>query len=132
MMRKLASVALLSLVSGLASAAPCHDVVGTWHFVLACVAHDPPPRFDPRSFDGEITEQEGCVFAGTLPGGPWWIGALAGDGNRTVHSDFGGAKAVGELTARRGGLFTEMTFTYTFSGDEHAPPTACTGTATRL
>jgi len=131
MKRKLASVALLSLVSGVASAAPCPDVVGTWQITLACVAQDPPPRFGTRLSEGVISAQEGCVFAGMI-GDDAWVGALAGDGNRTVHSDFGGAKVVGELSARRGGLFTEMSFTYTFPGDDVAPPTACTGTATRL
>jgi 3-methylfumaryl-CoA hydratase len=96
MKSKLASAALLSLVSGLASAAPCHDVVGTWRITLACVAQDPPPRFGTRESDGVITAQEGCVFAGMI-GDDAWVGALAGDGNRTVHSDFGGAK-VGELS----------------------------------
>ena len=132
MVRKLASVALLSLVSGVASAAPCHDVLGTWNFTLVCGATTTPPHFGPRvPFSGDVTHQEGCVFLGTLLDRAW-VGALTGADNRTVLFDFGGAKAIGELEERRGGLFREMSVVYTYEGTGATdPPTACTGTATR-
>ena len=129
-MKKLAAVAVLSLVPGFASAAPCHNLLGAWTFTLACVGRPSPPHFDTQILEGVVTAQEGCVFLGTLHGFRW-VGALAGDGNRTVHSDFGDAKAVGELSRRRDGLFTEMSFTYTFPGDATTASNACTGTATR-
>jgi len=133
MVRKLASVALVSLVSGVATAAPCHDVVGTWNFTLACGATTTPPHFAPRIITGEVTQQNGCVFLGTLNGYDW-VGVLSGTGNRTVTFDFGGAKASGELTHRSGGTYDEMSVIYTYEGGGVAtdPPTACTGTATRL
>jgi hypothetical protein len=117
-------------VPGLALAAPCHDVVGTWQFELACIAATSPPHVDTISITGIVTQQEGCVFVGTLNGFPW-VGALSGDGNRTVLTDHAGAKGTGELSARRGGLFREMSFAYTFGGFTAGPPTACTGVATR-
>ena len=132
MMSKLASVALLSLVSGVASAAACPDVVGTWNFTLACGAATTPPLFGPRSISGEVTQQDGCVFVGTLNGYAW-VGVLSGAGNRTVTFDFGGAKASGELIHRSGGIYDAMSVIYTYDGTVATdPPTACTGTASRL
>ena len=133
MVRKLASVALLSLVSGVATAAPCHDVVGTWTFTLTCGAATTPPHFGPTTpFSGNVTHQEGCVFVGAI-GEYAWVGVLTGAGNRTVLFDFGGAKAQGELDDRRDGLYREMSITYTYDGTVATdPPTACIGTATRL
>ena len=132
MVRRLASVAVLSLVAGLASAAPCPDVVGTWNFTLACGAATAPPHFGPRLITGEVTHQDGCVFLGTLSGYAW-VGVLSGSGNRSVTFDFGGAKANGELTHRTGALYDEMSIAYTYEGSGIAtdPPTACIGTATR-
>lgn len=118
-----------------AQAAPCHDVRGTWTFALQCGAIEAAgPFFGARTLYGTISAQEGCVFAGTLSpasgaGGAAWIGALHGDQNRTVSSDYVGAKATGELGDRRRGLFREMTLTYTFS--EGPNTTACTGVGTR-
>ena len=130
-MSKLAVVALLSLTAGVASAAPCPDVVGPWRFTLACGSATTPPHFGARLMDGEVTHQEGCVFVGTLLGRAW-VGVLSGAGNRTVSFDFAGAKAQGELGDRIGGLFRAMSITYTYDGTgETDPPTACTGTATR-
>ncbi|MEO8485891.1 MAG: hypothetical protein ABI585_06070 [Betaproteobacteria bacterium] len=132
-MRTLATVALLSLVSGVASAAPCHHVVGTWQFQLACVsAYDSPPLFGTSTPTGTITHQDGCAFAGTV--GPYkWVGVLHGDNNRLFDSDYGGAKLAGELTTRRAGEFTRMDVRYTYSTTPAIPgsPTACVGTATR-
>jgi len=132
LMRKVVLGAVLAVPTA-ALAAPCHNVLGAWTFTLACVGRPSPPHFDAQTLHGVVTDQEGCVFLGTLNGFRW-VGALAGDGNRTVHSDFGNAKAVGELSRRRDGLFTEMTFTYTYS-EFGSPPvtysTACTGTVTR-
>ena len=135
-MRFARHLALLStlIVSGGAAAGPaCPDIVGTWQFALTCgVATTPDPHFGPRSFVGTVSTQDGCVFVGTTSDGFTWVGALAGDGNRAVSSDYGGAKATGELSARRGSLYTRMTFTYTFSGPTPgAASTACTGIATR-
>lgn len=123
------------MVAGLASAADCHDVTGTWDFDLRCVAIDPStgPFSGPRSWTGEITYQDGCVFSGTISGFDW-VGALHGDLNRKVSSDFATSKATGELSTKRGGLFREMSLTYTFAGDSGGPggpQTACTGTGTR-
>ena len=55
-------------------------------------------------------------------------------GNRTVTFDFGGAKASGELTHRSGGIYDEMSVIYTYEGSGVVtdPPTACSGTASRL
>jgi hypothetical protein len=131
MVSKLAAVAVLSLAAGVASAAPCPDVLGPWSFTLSCGAATAPPHFGARTMDGEVTHQEGCVFVGTLLGRAW-VGVLSGAGNRTVTFDFAGAKAQGELGDRRGGLYREMSVSYTYEGTGGAdPPTACAGTATR-
>ena len=114
-----------------AQAAPCHDVRGDWTFTLQCVTVGATTRFETREIEGTISEQSGCVFAGELHGYDW-VGALHGDANRRVTSDYGGAKATGQLMDRRKGLFREMTFTYTFSVDgEPGAPTACTGVGVR-
>jgi hypothetical protein len=128
------------LCAGAVAAAECHDVTGTWDFALHCVAVNADtgaPFSGPRSWTGEITYQDGCVFHGVISGFDW-VGALHGGDNRSVSSDFASAKATGELGrrggAKRHGQFQEMTLTYTFSGDTGVaggPQTACTGVGTR-
>ncbi|MBN8478614.1 MAG: hypothetical protein J0L91_06580 [Burkholderiales bacterium] len=117
-----------------AQAAPCHDVRGDWTFTLQCAALGPAPIFGARTLYATIGAQEGCTFTGTLSpvatgGGEPWVGALHGDQNRQVASDYAGAKATGELAERRRGLYREMTMTYTYSGGPN--PTACTGVGVR-
>lgn len=138
MKRRILAVLTLAAASSVAvpvRAAPCHDVRGSWTFSLQCGAIEAAgPFFGMRTLYATITAQEGCVFAGTLspaagPGGAAWIGALHGDQNRAVASDYAGAKATGELGDRRRGLFREMTMTYTFS--EGPNTTACTGVGVR-
>ena len=124
------AVLSMLLLSPVASAGPtCPDIVGNWRFSLACVGDTRVPPFDSITIFGEVVEQEGCVFYGTL-NFQRWVGAMAPDG--VIHSDYAGAKGVGELTTRRAGVYTEMTFTYTIPAVGTAPATACTGTATRL
>ena len=130
MLKRLAVVAFASLMPAVAVAAPCHNVLGTWDFTLSC-GQSTTPHFGTRTMEGEITLQEGCVFVGTLLGYPW-VGVLSGTTNRTVTSDFNGAKTHGQLADRRAGLFQQMTMIYTYDGSgESDPPTACTGTGTR-
>lgn len=132
------AVILLSTLGAMstAQAAPCPDVRGEWNFTLQCAAipSEGGPIFGTRLLYGTISAQTGCVFTGTLsvadgPGGEPWVGALHDDQNRRVASDYGGAKATGELSDRRKGLYREMTFTYTYSGGPN--PTACTGIGVR-
>ena len=131
----LSSAAFAILVSaGSAQAAPCHDLRGDWTFTLQCAALGPAPIFGTRTLYGTISAQEGCTFTGALSpvaggGGDPWVGALHGEQNRQVSSDYVGAKAIGALSDRRGGLFREMTLTYTYSGGPN--PTACTGVGLR-
>jgi hypothetical protein len=106
----------------------CPDLVGSWTFSLSCVAVPRVPAFDVRVIAGEVEEQQGCLFRGTLDF-QTWVGAIAPD--HTVYSDYAGAKGVGELGARRGGVYTEMSFTYTIPAVGGGPATACTGIATR-
>ena len=126
----------LILASGPSYAADCHDVSGTWDFALKCIAYDTgtgAPFTGDRNITGEITKQEGCVFYGEL-GGLHWAGALHGDQNKLVSSDYGAAKATGELSRKRAGLFQDMSLTYTFSNPSipsGGPLTACTGSGTR-
>lgn len=135
--RRLAAILLTTIgAAATAQAAPCPDVRGEWNFTLQCAAIAPggAPIFGTRLLYGTISAQTGCVFTGTLsvadgPGGEPWVGALHDDQNRGVASDYGGAKAVGELSDRRKGVYREMTMTYTFSGGPN--PTACTGTGVR-
>jgi hypothetical protein len=138
MVRKLGILALLlsPLATGLASAAPCPDVTGTWNFTLQCVRVNPntsPPPATVATFgilplQGFITKQQACAFTGELgpPGGSFgpnsWIGVLSGTGGRTVNFNWFGANGSGELSANH----QAMTFTYTFS-ESGEPPTACTG-----
>jgi hypothetical protein len=132
MKRTIVRGALLSvlMLPSLASAGPaCPDIVGHWRFELACVGDTRVPPFDGITIFGEVIDQQGCVFYGTL-NGQRWVGAIDADG--VVHSDYAGAKGVGELGARRAGVYTEMTLTYTIQALGPAPATACTGTATRL
>lgn len=133
-----------SMAIGVASAAPCPDLVGTtWNFSLQCVRVDttqspPPAVFGSLSITGVIDQQQGCAFAGDLGGfGPSsWVGVLSGTGGRTVNFNFENpngeplppppnasnpsAVGTGEIAANE----KTMTLTYT-SGD--LPPTACTG-----
>ena len=80
LMRKVVLGAVLAVPTA-ALAAPCHNVLGAWTFTLACVGRPSPPHFDAQTLHGVVTDQEGCVFLGTLNGFRW-VGALAGDGNR--------------------------------------------------
>ena len=123
--------ALLSslLVPQAAVAGPgCPDLVGSWTFALSCVAVPRTPAFEDRVLSATVDEQQGCVFRGEL-GMQTWVGAISPEG--TVYSDYAGAKGVGELGARRAGVYTEMTFTYTIPAIGAGPATACTGVATR-
>ena len=132
MKRTIARGALLSalVLPSLATAGPsCPDLVGNWRFDLACVGEPRVPAFDAISIFGEVVEQRGCVFRGTLNFFTW-VGAIDPDG--VIYSDYGGAKGVGEATDRRAGVYRGMTFTYTIPAVDGGPATACTGTATRL
>jgi hypothetical protein len=142
MVRKISILVLLysSLATGLASAAPCPDVVGTWDFTLQCVRVNtnpsPPPatvaNFGTLLLQGFITQQQACAFAGELgpPGASFgpnsWIGVLSGTGGRTVNFNWFGANGAGELSANH----QNMTFTYTFSATGE-PTTACTGSGVK-
>jgi hypothetical protein len=126
----------LTILANSAMAGPCPDITGTWDFSLNCVAYDTgtgTPHAGTRAISGVVAFQEGCVFHGTL-GGYSWVGALHGDQNRSVESDYGGAKTTGGLDGMRGGVFQGMSLTYTyadFSLPGGGPQTACTGHGTR-
>jgi hypothetical protein len=138
-MKRLTALQLLacaSMSTGVALAAPCPNVVGTWNFTLQCVRADtnpaPPPAtvavFGTLAVTGIIAQQQGCTFAGDLGGfGPnSWIGALSGSGGDTVSFNWFGATGTGEISGNQ----KNMTLTYTYSATG-APTTACTGSGVK-
>jgi hypothetical protein len=130
------ALAVVFLSAGVASAAPCPSVVGTWNFTLQCVRADtnpaPPPAtvavFGTLAIQGVIAQQQGCAFAGDLASfGPnSWIGVLSGTGGKTLSFNWFGANGTGQVAPNN----NAMTFTYTFSAAGE-PTTACTGEGIR-
>jgi hypothetical protein len=134
MIRKIGFLVLLfsSLAAGIARAAPCPNLVGTWQINLQCVRVDtnpsPPPAtvpvFGTLAIQGIVAQQQGCAFVGDLGSfGPnSWVGVLSGTGGSTVNFNWFGAVGTGEVASNH----KSMALTYTFSATGQ-PTTACTG-----
>lgn len=131
MVRKFGFLVLFfsSLAIGVASAAPCPNVVGTWNFTLQCVRADvspPGPVFGSISITGIVAEEQACAFAGDLGSfGPnSWVGVL--DGRKVTFNweTPSGSSQVAVGTGEVSANDKQMTISYTSS---EVPPTACTG-----